>query len=225
MPELSLVDVFADVPDPRSRQGRRYPLAPVLSLVTLGLLMGYKSVSAICEIPESYGADILLALGFPRRRCPRQTALRDLLAALDARSLEGALARWIDSRLPGGTAVLSIDGKTLRGSRDGEVPGHHLLAAYAPHVQAVLAQVRVDAKTNEHKAALNLLADLVLEGRLITGDAMFCQRDLSRRIIDRGGHYLWTVKENQPTLLVDIQAALNPGAEEALPPPTATHLA
>lgn len=206
MPELSLVDVFADVPDPRSRQGRRYPLAPVLSLVTLGLLMGYKSVSAICEIPESYGADILLALGFPRRRCPRQTALRDLLAALDARSLEGALARWIDSRLPGGTAVLSIDGKTLRGSRDGEVPGHHLLAAYAPHVQAVLAQVRVDAKTNEHKAALELLGILPVEGKLVSGDAAFCQRDVAERVTAAGGDYIFTVKANQPGLAADIGA-------------------
>ena len=67
-----------------------------------------------------------------------------------------------------------------------------------------------DDKTNEHKTALRLLEGLVPEGRLITGDAMFRRRDLSRRILDAKGHYLWFVKENQPTLLADIRAAFAP---------------
>ena len=62
------------------------------------------------------------------------------------------------------------------------------------------------------------------KGRLITGDAIFCQRDLSRQIIDAGGHYLWFVKENQPTLLADIQAAFAPPAEAAFSPSAATDL-
>ena len=80
-------------------------------------------------------------------------------------------------------------------------------------------------KTNEHKAALRLLSGLVLEGRLITGDAIFCQRDLSRQVLDGGGHYLWFVKDNQPTLLADIRAALDPRAAGALSPSAAADLA
>ena len=80
-------------------------------------------------------------------------------------------------------------------------------------------------KTNEHKAALRLLSGLVLEGRLVTGDAIFCQRDLSRQILDGGGHYFWVVKDNQPTLLADIQAALDPGAAGAFSPSAAADLA
>jgi predicted transposase YbfD/YdcC len=72
---------------------------------------------------------------------------------------------------------------------------------------------------------LRLLEGLILEGRLITGDAIFCQRDLSRQVLQGGGHYLWTVKENQPTLLADIQAAFVPSAEGDFSPSAAAHLA
>lgn len=203
---LSLVAAFADVPDPRSRHGRRFPLVPVLSLVTLGLLLGYKSLAAIVEIPANYGGELLLALGFPRMRGPSLTALRDLLAALDAQALEAALTRWVTARLPAGVPVLSLDGKTLRGSRAGDLPGQHLMAAYAPHAQAVLAPLRVDAKTNEHKAALELLGVLPVKDTIVIGDAAFCQRDLAEQITAAGGEYLFTVKANQPGLEIDVGA-------------------
>jgi len=102
--------------------------------------------------------------------------------------------------------AVSLDGKTLRGSRDGEAPGHHLVAAYAHEHRAVLAQIRVDAKTNEHKAALELLGILPVQGRVVLGDAMFCQRDLCAKIVEQGGDYLFTVKGNQLGLERDIAA-------------------
>jgi hypothetical protein len=131
-------------------------------------------------------------------------------------AFEAALSRWIASRLADGDArVIAIDGKTARGSRDGEAaPGHHLVAAYAPEVRAVLAQVRVDAKTNEHKAALELLGILPVKGRVITGDAAFCQRDVAEAIIDAGGDYVLWVKKNQPGLEVDVGAGLAFEAEK-----------
>ena len=73
-------------------------------------------------------------------------------------------------------------------------------------------------KIDEHKTALHLLGGIVLEGRLITGDAMFCECDLSQQIIDVHGHYLWFVKENQPTLLNDIKSH-SPHQSMSLSPP------
>jgi predicted transposase YbfD/YdcC len=73
-------------------------------------------------------------------------------------------------------------------------------------VQAVLAQVHVDAKANEHKAALQLLGLLPLAGKVVVGDAIFCQRDLAQRVIDRGGDYVFVVKDNQPGLATDVAA-------------------
>lgn len=82
----------------------------------------------------------------------------------------------------------------------------HLLTAFVPSAAAVLRQLRVDAKTNEHKAALELLGVLPLAGKVVTGDAMFCQKDVCAKVLEGGGDYLWTVKDNQPTLHFDIAA-------------------
>ena len=114
---------------------------------------------------------------------------------------------------------LSIDGKTARGSRDGDTPGVHLVSASAPDVQAVLAQLRVDAKTNEHKAALELLGVLPIQDKVVTGDAMFTHRDVCAAVLDGGGDYVLPVKENQPTLGRDIAAVFAEPEAGFSPPP------
>jgi DDE_Tnp_1-associated/Transposase DDE domain len=206
MSPITLAEALASVPDPRSRHGRRYPFVPVLCLVTLGLLMGKRTLGSIARLGRNYGPELLLALGFPRGRGPVKSALVRLLRRIDAPALEAALTRWVEPRLPEGANVISIDGKTLCGSHDGEVPGVHLVAAYAPEAKAVLGQIRVDAKTNEHKAALKLLGILPLKGKIVIGDAAFCQRDLAKQVIDQGGDYILVAKDNQPGLELDISS-------------------
>jgi hypothetical protein len=206
MPVLTLLDVLAEVPDPRGCHGRIHPLDAVLGLVTLALLMGRQSLAGIARFGRHYGPPLAHALGFRRGKTPSVSTLSRTLRVLDAQALEAALSRWIQSRLGTIPEVVSLDGKTLRGSRAGDLPGQHLVAAYAPSVQAVLAQIRVDAKTNEHKAALQLLGLLPLHHHIVIGDAMFCQRDLAAHVIQSGGDYILTVKDNQPGLEVDIKA-------------------
>ena len=204
----TLFDELATVPDPRSRHGQRHPLSAILGMVALAMLMGRTSLAGIARFGRQHGSALAAALGFTRDNTPSLSTLSRTLAALDAGALETVLARWIAARLdPADAEHLSLDGKTLRGSRDGEVPGVHLVAAFAPHARAVLAQIRVDAKTNEHKAALELLGILPVAGKVVIGDAMFCQRDLAAKVVDSGGDYLLVVKDNQEALTVDIQAA------------------
>ena len=101
----------------------------------------------------------------------------------------------------------------------------HLLCLMAHESGLTLAQTAVPngaaEKTNEHKTALKLIKGVALERRVVTGDAIFCQRDLSQQVLDAQGHDLWFVKENQPTLLHDIEVAFAPSAEGALSPPAA----
>jgi len=171
------------------------------------LLVGRKSLKSIARFGRQHGTPLAHALGFRRGKTPTTSTLSRTLRRFDAPQLEAALSRWIRGRIdPVAIEHISLDGKTLRGSRDGEVPGQHLVAAYAPAVEAVLAQIRVDAKTNEHKAALELLGILPLSGNVVVGDALFCQRDLAERVIEAGGDYLLVVKDNQPGLEIDIQA-------------------
>lgn len=206
MSALSLTDVLAEIPDPRGRQGLRHPLEAILGLVVLGLLMGRRTPASIARLGRNHGPALAHALGFRRGKTPAKSTFSMVLRAVDAEAVEDSLSRWIASRLPEGLTQISLDGKTLRGSRDGELPGQHLLAAYAPEVQAVLAQIRVDATTNEHKAALRLLGILPLQGKVVIGDAIFCQQDLATQVVEQGGDYVLVVKENQPRLGTDIAA-------------------
>ena len=206
---LSLLDVLAQVPDPRSRHGRRHPLPAILSLAVLAMLSGAKSYQAIAQFGRDKGFALAHVLGFTRGKTPTKSTFSVLFRILDVQAFEEALSRWIASRVPDGPEkLISLDGKTARGSRAGDVPGQHLVAAYCAAARAVLAQVKVDAKTNEHKAALKLLGVLPVKGNIITGDAMFCQRDLCAAIIAAGGDYVFTVKDNQPSLVIDIEAGL-----------------
>ncbi len=207
MSPRTLVDALAELPDPRSRHGQYHPLSAFLGLVVLAMLMGRTSLVGIARFGRQFGPPLAHALGFRRGKTPAASTLSRTLRRFDPEQLEAILTRWIASRVDlAGVVQISIDGKTLRGSRDRDVPGQHLLAAYAPAVGAVLSQIRVEATTNEHKAALRLLGILPLQGKVVVGDAMFCQREVAETVVDRGGDYVLTVKGNQPGLGVDVRA-------------------
>ena len=214
----SLYEVLSQIPDPRDRRGTIYSLAAILTLVSTAMLCGCRSLAAIAQWGIDYN-HLAPHLGFTRKsregtayRTPCTSELHTLLAALPAPMFEAALTRWILAQGIGDLPqrVVAIDGKTLRGSQGHQLPGVHLLAAYSRDVGAVLAQLAVPGKTNEHKTALELLKLIPLKGTLITGDAAFTQRDFCAAVIQGGGDYFLTVKDNQPTLEADIRAAFGP---------------
>lgn len=208
----SLLACWSQVSDPRGRKGRRHPLAAMLTAVASALLCGNRGYKAIAEWLHDLPVDVWHWMGYTRRP-PQQDCFRKLLMQLDPEVLETALSRWIRDTLgieltDDDLAAVSIDGKTLCGTLRPHARAVHLLAAVDHRTGCVLSQCRVDEKTNEHKAALELLKTIVLQGRVIVGDAMFCQRDLCAQIVDSGGDYFFPVKENQPTLLREIQLEL-----------------
>jgi hypothetical protein len=230
----SLLAYLADVPDPRSPHGRQHPLPAILGLVCCAILCGARGDTAIAPWAHDHDLAWMHRLGFTRRP-PKRHGIRQVLLALDVAAFERAVTRWADHVLGAASAsdepppvAFALDGKTLRGSFAGLQKAAHLLSVVSHRSGLTLAQTAVphggDDKTNEHKTALHLLDGLVLGGRLLTGDAMFCQRDLSQHVLDGGGHYLWFVKANQPTLLRDIQAAFDPRATGAFSPPAAATL-
>jgi hypothetical protein len=209
--------VFAEVPDPRDPKGRIYPLPAVLTLLAVAMLGGATCPAAAAQFAEDRPA-LAEALGFRadpvrrrrrRRFTPGPGQLHYLLKALSAEAVEAALARWLSEACggepPGG--VLPVDGKTLRGSRRAGLPGLHLLSAFSPALGAALVQRLVSADTNEHKAALEMLRLVPLEGSVITGDAALAQRDLCAAVVEGGGDYFLTVKDNQKSLVQDVRAA------------------
>jgi len=232
----SLLSFLAEVPDPRSRHGRQHPLPAVLALVCCAVLCGARSITAIAQWGHDQDIALMHRLGF-HRRPPKMGGIRKIILALNRTAFEAALTRWAETLLgrdvgpePPRLEPFSLDGKTARGSFDGLQKAVHLLSLVAHESGVSLAQTTVpngveEKATNEHKTALRLLEGLVLKGRLITGDAMFCHRDLCQKILDKQGHYLIFVKENQPTLLGDIEVAFAPSTEGAFSPSAAENLA
>src|SRR4051812_5917054 len=147
-------------------------------------------------------------LGLLCGRVPAPSVWSELFRALDVGALERLLGAWVKGA--GAAGHVAIDGKRLRGSAVGDVPGVHLLAAFSERLQGVIGQLRVAPEANEITAALTLLKTLPIEGAIISGDAIFAQTDLCRLIIERGGDYFFTVKSNQPTLEADIALAFRP---------------
>jgi hypothetical protein len=218
---ISLMELLEEIDDPRGARGKRHPLPALLGLAVVGLLAGMTSYEAIVQYGKERGWEFLQPLGFTTKWGLCKATYSRVFRRIDVADFEARVGRWIQGRLGAGDVPdqIAIDGKTARGSRDGGTPGVHLVSAYAPAVKAVLAQLRVDAKTNEHKAALELLGVLPLKGTVVSGDAMFTHRDVCAEVIEGGGDYVLPAKENQPTLSQNIAAAFAAPEAGLSPPP------
>jgi hypothetical protein len=204
----SLWQALASVPDHRRDAGKRYPLASLLLIAVAALLSGRRDQLGIVRWGRRLTREALEAIGISRNRIPAPSVWCELFQGLDIAALERALGDWVRGEQAAGH--VSIDGKRLRGSAQGTAPGVHLLAAFSAKLQGVIGQLQVAPEANEITAALQLLKTLPLAGVIITGDAMFTQREICRTIIDGGGDYFFTVKNNQPTLKADIALAFGP---------------
>jgi DDE_Tnp_1-associated len=140
----SLLAAFARVPDVRSRHGRRYPLAAVLTLATAAMLAGARSLYAISQWGRLQPDPVRRALGFADSDAdgamPAATTLHYVFKRLDVVSFEAALAAWAAATLDGRSQQVVLDGKALRGIHGEELPGVRLVALYAPEAGLVLAQ-------------------------------------------------------------------------------------
>lgn len=217
----TLVDKLNTVEDLRDPRGVRYPLSVVLTVAILAKLAGHSQLRAVAEWSGLRSPQLCSLLGFGRETLPHPTTWGRIFGtALDPCALDQVVGQFFSElccatirkkRRSRGGLVLTIDGKTLRGTIPlGCTKGVHLVCAYLPQVGVVLAQVEVQEKANELVVAPTLLAQLDLNGVVVTGDAMFAQRNLSAQIVRGGGDYLWKVKENQPELLADIRTLFEP---------------
>jgi hypothetical protein len=214
----SLQKILRKVPDPRQASGQRHPLPAVLTLLVVAVLAGVRSQAAVVQFGRDRGRGFCRLLGFKKGQCICPAMLHYLLKRLEAAAFETAIRQWL-GRVVKNPQALCLDGKTLGGTTCGGLPGVHLLSVYAAQEGVALARLPVGAKTNEHKAALENLKILPLKGAVVTGDAIFCQRDLSAEVVRNGGDYLWMVKANQPALREAIARTFAaPGPAKAFPP-------
>jgi hypothetical protein len=212
---------FAAVPDPRRRQGTRYPLPALLALAVTAVLANHLSVLALAEWGAMQSHELLARLGFPAGRTPHQSTFHRLFRHLDPVALAAALHQGGQPPVapvppPRGSRGVAVDGKAQRGRRAFETLGCPVpaLTAYSHEQGMVLAQLPITATGEKAEAELTvapaLLARLDWHGAVFTGDALFCQRSLCQQVLQAGGDYLLVVKENQPTLYHDIRLLFDP---------------
>ena len=209
----SLYERLGQLRDKRVAKGKRYALALVLLLIVLAKLSGENQPWGIAEWATHRCGLLVRALQLPRATMPcHNTHRRVLQRAIVVEELERVVGGFLSQLVEAASSILVvIDGKSLHGTiARGANRGVHLLAAYLPQQGIVLMQVAVDGKENEIVAAPRLLAAIDLRGKIVRGDALHTQRDLPIQILEAGGDYVWQVKENQPTLLADIQEVFDP---------------
>jgi predicted transposase YbfD/YdcC len=205
-----LIEVLTEMPDLRSRRGKRHPLSAMLAMACCAMLCGYRSYSALAEWGRNYGTGIAQALGFTHNT-PCAATLHTIFRQVDRDDLEARLGTWAESVVVStpaasvGEVAVALDGKTLRGSQKQGAPGVHLLSALSHHVGLTLTQQAVEAKTNEITQVETVLRQLVLKDRVVTMDALLTQRHVAQAIVDEGGDYVMIVKGNQPQLRADIE--------------------
>ena len=204
----SLYHRFEGLKDKRKARGKRYALATILVGMFLAKLCGEDKPSGMAEWVALRGRWIAQVLELKRKSMPSHHTYRRTLAEnVDTKEFE-ALARehHQHSGKAGYQVVVAMDGKIVRGTIDLEVnDGLCLLALFLPGEGITLAQLAIEEGQNEVSAAPTLLSWVDLRNKVVIGDALHTQRQISIQIGKTGGNFLWTVKANHPQLLQDLE--------------------
>lgn len=196
----TLWEVLGTIIDRRGRKGRQYPLQPLLAIAIAAVLAGANDLKAIFRWGRRLRPEALALFGLEKAPCHSQWFY--FFRSLDADALAGKLGAFaLAGAEPG---HIAIDGKTLKGSRRRDTKALHVVSAFSTRLSVVVGDVVLEPDQNEIMAALILLKQLPLEGAIVTGDAIFCQRGLCEEITDGGGDYAFVVKDNQPELKAAI---------------------
>jgi predicted transposase YbfD/YdcC len=197
---------FAELRDPRVERNREHLLEEILLIAIAAVLSGAESWNDIADYGEDKREWLQTFLTLPSG-IPSHDTFNRVFAALDPDEMERGFAPWVSSiaKLTAGE-VVAIDGKTLCGTREGGKKALvHMVSAWASANNLVLAQRKVDEKSNEITAIPKLLDALELAGTVVTVDAMGCQREIASRIIEKKADYVLAVKDNQGLLAEQVR--------------------
>lgn len=200
------LEYFKEIDDPRQSGKVRYPLDEILLLCLAAVISGAKTVSAIAQFGE-------MKLAFLRRfkpfkdGTPAHDHLGDILASLDPEAFQCCFIAWVSALIGAPVEAIAIDGKTQRrsGSKARGQAAAHIVTAFAARQRLVLAQVKVDAKSNEITAIPALIGMIDMTGAIVTIDAMGCQRLISEQIVEKKADYVLALKGNQGALHDDVK--------------------
>ena len=210
----SLFSYLKLLTDTRKRRGIRYSLATIMVVLILAKLCGEDTAYAIADWVKQRGSYLGEVLHLQPKRWPHHSTYRRILqSCFDQAEFERLMREFLSQPAQSGQSiVIAIDGKTVRGTISLDDPfGLHLLTAYMPGEGLVLMQLVVEKeKENEIVVAPQLLKCLDLRHKIVVGDAMQTQRQLSIQIVAAEGDYVWIVKDNQPLTRQAIELLFAP---------------
>jgi predicted transposase YbfD/YdcC len=197
---------FSDLPDPRQPGKVTYPLQEILLLCLLAVLAGAEGFVDISRFGKKKIELLRRFLPF-KDGTPSHDQLGDIFATIDAAAFQRCFVAWVAKRIGVSADVVAIDGKTVRRSshKRGGKAAIHMVSAFAARQRLVLGQVKVADKSNEIVAIPALLDMLAIEGAIVTIDAMGCQREIARKVIDKKADYILALKGNQGSLREDVE--------------------
>ncbi len=203
---IVFLSYFKDLSDPRQQGKVVYPLGEVLLLCLLAVLAGAETFADIARFGEKKLSLLRRFLPF-RDGTPAHDHLGDIFAVLDAEKFQSCFVSWAAAVSGAPAEVIAIDGKTSRRSyqKKGAKEAIHMVSAFATRQRLVLGQTKVAEKSNEIIAIPKLLDMLAIEGAIVTIDAMGCQREIAKKIVDKKADYVLALKGNQGSLREDVE--------------------
>lgn len=192
---------FSDIDDPRSERNQKHPLMTLIGTTLLASLAGIDSFSGFADYTESHYEKLIDYFDFPYG-CPSHDTYQRLWDTISPAQFYKSFVLFTESLTKLTQTFINLDGKAIRHS--GKEKPLHIVSAWCHANQLVLAQEKVDSKSNEITALPKLIALLDLQGRIVTIDAMGAQRDICAQIIAQGGDYVISLKGNQGTLHKDV---------------------
>lgn len=204
--QVSFLAHFSALRDPRQVSKVWYPLPEILLLVLCAVIAGADDFTEISLWGEEHLAFLRRFLPF-EHGIPSHDTLTEVIAALDPALFKQCFLAWVETLRARDPDLIAIDGKTSRRSHarsKGRLP-LHTVSAWATRQRLVLGQEAVAEKSNEITAIPLLLQRLELTGALVTIDAMGTQTEIAQTIIDRGGDYLLSLKENRPATYAEVE--------------------
>jgi predicted transposase YbfD/YdcC len=210
---LSITHHFRKLKDPRRAHRRLHLLQDIIVIALCAVIAGAQDWQEIETFGRKRRGWLQGFLELPNG-IPAHDTFERVFDRLQPQAFQTCFRAWVQA-LQEALSIkhVAIDGKTLRGSGTAKLGPLHLVSAWATAQRLSLGQVAVDSKSNEITAIPALLELLDINGAIVTIDAMGCQKAIAQKIIDRGGDYILTAKDNQPHLVEDIQQSLMDACE------------